>query len=148
VSYDTWTTANGRKVKVLEMSDLYLLHIVRCIEQGRLFADASAGCPVPDNWLTVLKGEALRRGLDPTKAPSRKLGLFEWLMRELFKDGVLIHSSYTTAELAVSQAVQTANDLMARAGFSGPELDVSNLDDKVLYLHWQTGRGVGTPITE
>lgn len=151
MTYDVWTTRDGRRVPVVEMTDVHLLHTIRAILDGRLFprpllpyanGDERDGMDHGDigvtvvvcrqaardvdreNWLTVLKGEALRRGLDWSTPPTRKVGLVEHVLRAIG----LRHPD---------AAVDTAKQYMAAVGLVEPAIDVTTKDNRPTYMHWR-----------
>lgn len=149
--YDVWTTRDKRQIPVAQMTDTHLLHTIRAIEEGRIFPNIeplplghdgacdydSVLCDEQDerreNWLTVLKGEALKRGLDHNMRPTFRMDLVSWVLNSL----------------GIGSLSPRAIELMRNAGITPPEIDVSNLDHhKPTYLHWKTGHGVGTPLEE
>lgn len=133
--YEVWTTKDGRKVPVREMSDLHLLHTIRAIKEGRVFTER---LEERDAWMAAFTAEAERRSLDTTRPPSRRLGLIDWLISRV-ADGLGMSDfradGYDTVLLAQLEA----------AGVPQPEIDVSELDGSVTYLHWKTDGG--TPLT-
>lgn len=143
MKYDVWTRANGDRVRVVDMADLHLLHTIRAIEEGRTLGSVRVYSTSPpenydvphperDNWLTVLKGEALKRGLDWSQPPTRKVSLFEAVRRfAVYGEGVARNFEKACRDL----------------GFEPPTVDVCNKTGKVTYLHWVAGKNVGTPIS-
>jgi hypothetical protein len=157
--YTHWKTAGGRKVAVRRMSDLHLLHAIRAIVEGRLFPapaipyangderegmtageamEQAVQAGLRDNWLTVLKAEAIRRGLDWETPPSRKVGLLDFVLDRL-KERDMTGSCFTAGLFK-----KVVHDILVEAGITQPEIDVSNLDGKPSYCHWRTEGG--TPI--
>lgn len=147
--YNVWATKDGRDVKVSDLTDLHLLHIIRGILEGRPFAGPGGNyqdefrnegheilSQVRCNWLTVLKGEALKRGLPWDKQPTRRVGLLDFVFDTLQAEGWSGGKPNSWKELA--KGVLSKNDIKQ------PEIDVSNLDGKPTYLHWAEG---GTPLT-
>lgn len=122
MAFEIWKTRDGRQVKVVEMTDLHLLLTIRAIQEGR--------CNPQEGWQGALEAEAVRRGLDWTRPPTRRVSLLEWIWEQQKWHQV---------------SLMKVRDLLKGAGITCPEIDVSNLDGKVTYLHWQEG---GTPVGE
>lgn len=161
--FDYWATRDGRTIKVSEMESLHLLHTIRAIEQGRLFpganlcfgiaarlTDEAADVAVDaaqeerDGWLSALRAEAERRRLNHTIPPTSRVGLVKFVTSfAAFMDG-----------LSTSQALDIAStvaEAMEFFGLKDPEIDVvvhPQLPNRVSYLHYQTGDGVGTPMED
>ena len=104
LNYAVWHTKDGRKVAVSDMDNLHLLHTIRAITEGRIFPkplipyangderEGMEGGEVlkqisdddkRENWLTVLKAEAIHRGLDWSTPPSRRINLIAWLYEQM-----------------------------------------------------------------
>lgn len=134
MDYTVWITQGGQRVAIVDMHDLHLLHAIRHLKAKR---GAGPRERVRRRWLIVLKAEAIRRGLDWRQAPSRKVGLLEFVfeqMRKKGRRGTCFHEEQFTADARV---------ILAEAGIAEPEIDVSNLSGRPSYLHWAEG---GTPI--
>lgn len=159
--YDVWVSEFGKKkTPVKDLTDLHLLHIIRGFVDGRFKFQPtmfpvnmmSDEADLPDeaaeicleendkeckketeNWLIVLKAEAIRRGLDWEKAPSRRMGLFDWIMEKLKG-----RPDAKDAQLYVNKM----RWILRQDSVTEPELDVSNLDGRVSYMHWNTEKGV------
>ncbi len=119
----------------LRLDDLHLLHTIRAIEEELVFQAHYPGHCLPYseacNWTTVLKGEALKRGLDWSKPPTRRVGLVSWLCEK------------TTAmwpNLTI-EFYSLAIKAMNAAGLKEPQIDVSNFDGKPSYQHWNEDSG-------
>lgn len=143
MKYDTWTTQDGRHIKVVDMTDLHVIHTIRAIEEGRLLdkvrvystdlrENYDAENPLREPWLTVLKGEALKRGLDWSTPPTRKVSLFIPLAKVAFYSDGLVNGMLSACQ---------------ELGIAPPMVDVCNKTGKVTYLHWATGKNVGTPVS-
>lgn len=161
--YDVWSTRDGREIRVSDMSDLHLLHTIRAIIEGRVLADEDDGAlegrgdPEGDTqtvmyclavakrnretavkrkaWLTVFKGEAVKRGLDWKKAPTKKMSLVSWLCEECFAAG---------DPLGTAEAM---NETMRKYGIAPPQIDVTTDGREVpTYCHWLANEGAGTPL--
>jgi hypothetical protein len=89
------------------------------------------------NWLVVLQGEALKRGLDWTKPPSRKVGILEFLCQKIRESGY-----------DEKRTFDKAKRILQAHHITEPEIDVNNLTGLPSYMHWKvgTGKGKGTPI--
>lgn len=152
--YEVWTTKDGRKVPVREMTDLHLLHTIRAIVEGRLFPGIhlmdDGFFPIPDEaadiaaeaaeqergrWLTVFQAEAIRRGLDWSKPPTRKLALLDHLSARLISVGELPET-----------VARWRDKFRSVMKFTEPVVDVCNKTGNATYLHWAVGAGVGTPL--
>lgn len=131
MSYRTWTAANGREIPVHEMEDLHLLNSLWGLKQKRLFASYHVN-DVRENWITVLGGEALKRGLDVNSPPVTKVPLIQWVL------GQLNYAADSHLWLRIDR-------LLKDVGINEPEIDVSSLDGCPSYCHWLTCGG--TPIT-
>lgn len=131
MNYLVWTTKDGRQIELSSMTDLHLLHTIRALDEGRLPGQES------DNWLIVLKADALKRGLTWDTPPSRKVKVFD-LFLERLKNFPMLQEYLNLSELKDYLEI-----FLKGAGIPHPEVDVSNLDGTVTYLHWAAG---GTPL--
>lgn len=151
--YEVWVNKNDKEVPICQLTDLHLLHIIRGIVEGRLFPsgetihvgrnEVRCGAVGVDSldeagrWLIVLKAEAIRRGLDWIKPPSRKVGLIDWLFEQM-------HNKIARGVCFCPDTFKKcAAHILAEAGITQPEIDVSNLNGRPSYMHWQAG---GMPI--
>ena len=140
--YDVWTTQDGRQIKVIDLDDHHLLHIIRGIRENKVFTHHDLTRPfnpllyTGDAWLTVLQAEALKRGLDWTAAPTQKRRLIQFLIERL--DARFLPDSHSRNTLYAA-----AVEFLNHHGIPEPQIDVSNLDGKATYLHWAEG---GTPL--
>ncbi len=132
MKYDTWKTKDGRAIFVELMSDEHLLNTARAIEEERVFP---GGGLEADNWLMVLRGEALKRGLDPEGVGTKTLGLLEFAVQN--SGGWPWHS------MSEEEVLVRLRKGLATTGVKEPMLDVSNFTDRPTYLHWEEG---GTPL--
>lgn len=126
--YTVWHTQDGREVPLGELGGEHLVNTIHALKGQKLFADAPSA---RRRWLTVLKAEALRRGLDWKRPGTRRVGLVEWLCEELDVDcdHVLVARKMT--------------ELMREHGIEPPEIDLSNLTGAPTYAHWREG---GSPL--
>jgi hypothetical protein len=151
-NYQRWTTADGRELRPSEMSDLHLLHTLRAIEEGRVLPELPAGPPLGhlaavgqrkkdrEAWLAIFRGEAARRGLDPSVPPTRRVDILELALRLAGKE---VGFGTCQQERYVLDAMRRG---LARAGIPLPEIDVLTATGEPSYLHWRAGKGVGTPL--
>ncbi len=159
MAYQIWKTKDGRRVEVKEMTDLHVVQTIRAIEQGRVFPKVHCGgnaysldeaCraeidndeanivqdSLREKWLTVFKAEAIRRDIDWSQSPTRRVSLVEWLLTS--NEGCVL------ALDKIPQLVRAYHETMARRGIKPPELDVTTVLDVPTYCHWVASGG--TPI--
>lgn len=75
MSYEIWTTKNGEKIKVSDMTTQHIQNTIRCLEDGKIVFLINLGwledndCQVIDeddlekvNWIKRFKEELIKRG--------------------------------------------------------------------------------------
>lgn len=149
--YDTWVTTCGEKVPVTEMHDDHLRNTIRAIQQGRRLpkpdisldrrgtqaGNESINIWATDRkaWLTVLRGEGLRRGLDVDGPRTKKVGLIDWLFKK-------------TGNNYLASMVQSFYRALDDGGIVQPQIEL-NLDTNLpTYQHWSDEHGLGKPLGE
>lgn len=138
MNYESWTTRDGRTIPVREMDAHHLIHTILALEEGRLFEDNPKEA---FKWMMVLKGEAVRRDLDWDEPATTKVSLIDHVLNRVSffegdHDGALDNMMRESVKRVVAQVLE-------EDGIDPPQIDVSNLDGSVTYLHWQEG---GTPL--
>src|SRR5262245_14752247 len=107
MKYDFWKRENDSEVLVKHMPCAVLVQVIRGIEDGKVLGkvrvystDPSENYdtihPLRDNWLTVLKGEALKRGLDWAPLATVRVSVF----RAVVEDAWELRRTFTAKEMA------------------------------------------------
>lgn len=137
--YDVWTQKNGSMIAVSEMADNHLLNTVKAIEEYRRLSkpNSSVSNLVFENWkkdreawLTVLRGEILKRGL--AKTTETKVGLLEWLLSE-------------TGNGHMDHMLTSMRRVLEKSGIAEPQIDIDS-DMKPIRQHWINGEQEVVPL--